>query len=76
MTLYDFRIAVFKKLLEVEVTRTPQARDPISHVLSKITALNEKGETNRKRCRVYSQKYHCEKCLQQPALCVGECFQA
>lgn len=82
ITFYDLRISVLEKLLHVEGTRTPrEPRQQTKHVLSKITAVNEKGETNRKRCRVCSQRkvrkmtlYHCERCPQQPGLCVGECF--
>lgn len=58
MSLYDFRIAVLEKLLNIEVTstRTTEKKDSTAHKLTKITNVNHKGETNRKRCRICSQK--------------------
>lgn len=82
ISFYNFRISVLEELLDVKQTKaTPMIRVSTAHTLTKITDVNKKGETNRKRCRVCSQKkirkmtlYHCEKCPERPGLCVGECF--
>jgi hypothetical protein len=70
LPLYDFRIFVLEQLLHIQQPRTPKIRTLAArHMLTKIVAKNEKGETCRKRCRVCSNKkirkstlYHREVC--------------
>lgn len=79
LSLYDYRLSILERLLNIEEKNTPRMRE-IEHVISKITYKNEQGRTKRKRCRVCSQQnrrkmslYHWEACPDQPGLCVS-CF--
>lgn len=83
ISLYDYRISILEKLLNLQVIKIPRTKKlPVTlHSLTKIDKVDKKGATCRKRCRVCSEKnirkntiYHCEKCPQKPGLCVGTCF--
>lgn len=79
-SLYDYRLSVIERLLNVQAIKTPRVRQT-EHVLSRITDKGADGRTHRKRCRVCHERkqrkmtlYHCEQCPDHPGLCVGNCF--
>lgn len=79
MTLSRFRMSVIANLLP-EPQQVKKTK-PVDHMLSKITATNEKGHTMRKRCRICTRKklrkdtlFHCLACPDNPGLCMGICF--